>query len=141
MPPTQAPFTVLRVFARLAPRAPRTIKSFQTRPCLIQPSPLSQSTRPFSNVFRHLSDEAPKDSPMASHKPLLQYPNPETQPEVPKRPDPPAYEISLTCEPCKTRSTHRISKQGYHYGSVLITCPECRNRHIISDHLNVRAPW
>src|SRR5438045_8265797 len=46
-----------------------------------------------------------------------------------------AYDITFTCKPCSTRATHRISKQAYHYGSVLITCPECRNRHIISDHL------
>lgn len=30
-----------------------------------------------------------------------------------------------------------MSKQGYHHGSVLISCPGCRNRHVISDHLGV----
>lgn len=30
-----------------------------------------------------------------------------------------------------------MSKQGYHHGSVLITCPGCSNRHVISDHLNI----
>ena len=49
----------------------------------------------------------------------------------------PAYEITFTCRPCQERSAHRISKQGYHHGSVLITCPGCKSRHIISDHLNV----
>ncbi|KAI1383588.1 DNL zinc finger-domain-containing protein [Hypoxylon trugodes] len=49
----------------------------------------------------------------------------------------PHYELTLTCVPCGDRSTHHISKQGYHQGSVLITCPSCRNRHIISDHLNI----
>lgn len=53
---------------------------------------------------------------------------------------PPAYELTFTCKPCKHRSTHTISKQAYHKGSVLITCPECSNRHIISDHLKVRFP-
>ncbi|KAF8852016.1 zf-DNL-domain-containing protein, partial [Acephala macrosclerotiorum] len=52
-------------------------------------------------------------------------------------PTKPEYEMTFTCRPCSTRSTHRVSKQGYHYGSVLITCPECRNRHVISDHLNI----
>lgn len=50
----------------------------------------------------------------------------------------PTYELTFTCKPCKHRSTHRISKQAYHKGSVLITCPECSNRHIMSDHLKVR---
>ncbi|KAG4434726.1 hypothetical protein IFR05_009803, partial [Cadophora sp. M221] len=49
----------------------------------------------------------------------------------------PEYEMTFTCTPCSTRSTHRVSKQGYHKGSVLITCPECKNRHVISDHLNI----
>ncbi|KAF4982720.1 hypothetical protein FZEAL_1709 [Fusarium zealandicum] len=47
------------------------------------------------------------------------------------------YQLSFTCVPCGHRSHHNVSKQGYHHGSTLITCPECRNRHIISDHLNI----
>ena len=47
------------------------------------------------------------------------------------------YQLSFTCVPCSHRSHHNISKQGYHTGSILITCPSCRNRHIISDHLNI----
>ncbi|KAH6691524.1 DNL zinc finger protein [Plectosphaerella plurivora] len=49
----------------------------------------------------------------------------------------PHYRLSFTCAPCSARSTHNISKQGYHHGSVLVTCPSCRNRHVISDHLNI----
>ncbi|KAL3419287.1 DNL zinc finger domain containing protein [Phlyctema vagabunda] len=49
----------------------------------------------------------------------------------------PSYELSITCTPCGTRSTHSVSKHGYHLGSVLITCPSCRNRHVISDHLRI----
>ncbi|KAI1870147.1 hypothetical protein JX265_006317 [Neoarthrinium moseri] len=49
----------------------------------------------------------------------------------------PHYQLTFTCVPCGERSSHTISKQGYHKGSVLITCPSCRNRHIISDHLNI----
>ncbi|KAM0203735.1 hypothetical protein ACHAPI_000734 [Fusarium lateritium] len=47
------------------------------------------------------------------------------------------YQLSFTCVPCGHRSHHNVSKQGYHFGSSLITCPQCRNRHIISDHLNI----
>lgn len=49
----------------------------------------------------------------------------------------PAYEMTFTCKKCQTRSTHRISKQGYHNGTVLIACPGCKNKHLISDHLKV----
>lgn len=47
------------------------------------------------------------------------------------------YQLSFTCVPCGFRSHHNVSKQGYHKGSTLITCPSCRNRHVISDHLNI----
>ena len=47
------------------------------------------------------------------------------------------YQLSFTCKPCGHRSHHNVSKQAYHHGSTLITCPSCRNRHVISDHLNI----
>ncbi len=49
----------------------------------------------------------------------------------------PSYELTFTCNVCKTRSSHRLSKQGYHHGTVLISCPDCKNKHLISDHLKV----
>lgn len=48
-----------------------------------------------------------------------------------------AYRISFTCKPCGERSEHRMSKQGYHHGTVLIQCPSCKNRHVMSDHLGI----
>ncbi|KAG6007161.1 hypothetical protein E4U21_006264 [Claviceps maximensis] len=56
-----------------------------------------------------------------------------------KRPpaNPAYYQLTFTCVPCGHRSHHNVSKQGYHKGSTLITCPSCRNRHVISDHLNI----
>lgn len=49
----------------------------------------------------------------------------------------PSYELTFTCNVCKTRSSHRLSKQGYHKGTVLVSCPDCKNRHLISDHLKI----
>lgn len=49
----------------------------------------------------------------------------------------PGYHLVFTCKPCGVRSEHQISKQGYHNGTVLITCPGCKNRHVISDHLKI----
>ena len=51
--------------------------------------------------------------------------------------DVPSYDITFTCKPCFHRATHRISKQGYHKGTVIITCPKCSARHLMSDHLRV----
>lgn len=52
--------------------------------------------------------------------------------------DIPQYQMTFTCKVCTTRSSHKVSKQGYHHGTVLISCPGCKNRHLISDHLKVR---
>ncbi|KAL4895405.1 DNL zinc finger-domain-containing protein [Aspergillus ambiguus] len=54
-----------------------------------------------------------------------------------RREQEPAYQITFTCKPCGHRSSHRMSKHGYHRGTVLIRCPSCENRHIISDHLKI----
>ncbi|RAL17255.1 DNL-type zinc finger protein [Aspergillus homomorphus CBS 101889] len=54
-----------------------------------------------------------------------------------RREQEPAYQITFTCKPCGERSSHRMSKHGYHRGTVLIQCPSCSNRHVIADHLNI----
>ncbi|GKZ34437.1 hypothetical protein AbraIFM66950_004712 [Aspergillus brasiliensis] len=54
-----------------------------------------------------------------------------------RREQEPAYQITFTCKPCGERSSHRMSKHGYHRGTVLIKCPSCDSRHVISDHLNI----
>ncbi|WLF81216.1 hypothetical protein PVL30_005013 [Lodderomyces elongisporus] len=43
--------------------------------------------------------------------------------------------IEFTCNVCDHRSQHNMSKQAYEHGTVLIQCPECKNRHLIADHL------
>lgn len=45
------------------------------------------------------------------------------------------YVLMFTCKVCETRTARRISKKGYHEGSVLVRCPGCLGLHLISDHL------
>ncbi|KAL2827142.1 mitochondrial import protein Zim17 [Aspergillus cavernicola] len=54
-----------------------------------------------------------------------------------RREQEPAYQLTFTCKPCGDRSSHRISKHGFHRGTVLIRCPGCENRHVISDNLKI----
>lgn len=49
----------------------------------------------------------------------------------------PRYQLSFTCKKCSTRSSHEVSKQAYHKGTVLIQCPGCKNRHLIADHMKI----
>ncbi|KAH3680524.1 hypothetical protein WICMUC_000255 [Wickerhamomyces mucosus] len=51
--------------------------------------------------------------------------------------DKPQMMISFKCKKCDTRSSHVMSKQAYTSGTVLITCPGCKNKHLIADHLKV----
>lgn len=51
--------------------------------------------------------------------------------------DKPMLMIAFTCKKCGTRSSHTMSKQAYTSGTVLITCPSCKNRHLIADHLKI----
>ncbi|KAI0854165.1 DNL zinc finger-domain-containing protein [Daldinia vernicosa] len=105
-------------------RSPRAASPsvLNLRPCILQNSPTSYR-------FAHTIPRPPTSKPS-------------TKASDPKKPPPlkrtePHYELTFTCVPCGNRSTHTITKQGYHHGSVLITCPSCRNRHIMSDHLNI----
>ena len=50
--------------------------------------------------------------------------------------DPPEPRLSLTftcaVEGCLERSTHEFSKRAYERGIVLVTCPKCKNRSLLS---------
>ncbi|KAK5634128.1 hypothetical protein RRF57_009842 [Xylaria bambusicola] len=116
--------TGLRYLATIL-RAPRT-----TSPSVLRPyTRLPRSLQParFAHTIPRPSIP-PQDGTSSSDS---------TDAKKPRKQLEPHYRLTFTCVPCTTRSTHIVSKQGYHKGSVLITCPECRNRHIISDNLNI----
>ncbi|KAK4216973.1 DNL zinc finger-domain-containing protein [Rhypophila decipiens] len=99
------------------------------------------TTRPFHrptiSIISPLKQQQQQFRPLTSSHPRPQN-NQQTAEDQKTRPsDRPSYELRFTCKPCGHRSSHTISKQGYHHGSVLISCPSCRNRHIISDHLKI----
>ncbi|KAL1891216.1 hypothetical protein Cpir12675_005062 [Ceratocystis pirilliformis] len=81
--------------------------------------------------------QPPSNAPAPSSPPSYSELSPEASQVLQRKLQEPHYQLSFTCVPCDHRSTHVVSKQGYHHGSVLIACPNCNNRHVISDHLNI----
>ncbi|KAK3990359.1 zf-DNL-domain-containing protein [Cladorrhinum sp. PSN332] len=119
------------------------LSSPATQNRIIISAPLKQSPPPPQQALRLLlprrfAHSIPRPPPA---KPITTSPatNPPTETQSPpsKQQQQPAYELTFTCVPCSTRSRHRVSKHGYHHGSVLIACPGCKNRHVISDHLKI----
>ncbi|KAK8126515.1 DNL zinc finger [Apiospora kogelbergensis] len=111
------------------------------RASAISPMPLRPHLRPYPSLPRTLqptqfsrryAHTIPKPS-----RPAAPAASSESEAIKQRKLQEPHYELTFTCVPCGERSTHTVSKQGYHKGSVLITCPSCRNRHVISDHLNI----
>ncbi|KAI0546541.1 DNL zinc finger-domain-containing protein [Xylaria curta] len=105
-------------------RTPKTIS-----PPLLRPHcRLPRTLQPVGYRFAHAIPKPTRPGQGASSSPDAAKSRKQLEPH---------YKLRFTCVPCGDRSSHTVSKQGYHHGSVLITCPTCRNRHIISDHLNI----
>lgn len=51
--------------------------------------------------------------------------------------DKPMLMLAFTCKKCDTRSSHVMSKQAYQHGTILVQCPGCKFRHLVSDHLKI----
>ncbi|KAG8629429.1 hypothetical protein KVT40_003294 [Elsinoe batatas] len=112
--------------SRLLSRAPRMWQSRSpASPTIIQ----GQQPRVASFV-QHRFESSSTPRPLSDRQDQAAEPNAERE-EVPQ------YEMTFTCRKCLDRSSHRISKQAYHHGTTLITCPGCKNRHLISDHLKI----
>ncbi|OAG11333.1 zf-DNL-domain-containing protein [Paraphaeosphaeria sporulosa] len=139
MPP--APSSLLRGLAR--PPAPRAARAALSE-CIPGARRLFHAPRTSTSTLRrplpilarpHLPRAAVRyESTPASNSPGTTTAAPESRLE---RDQVPAYELTFTCKACTTRSSHRVSKQGYHHGTVLISCPGCKNRHLISDHMKI----
>lgn len=97
------------------------------------PRPSQRPTEPAAAVAPSSSQDT-SDAASPAWQPADE---PASEGERPEAKNPAYYQLSFTCVPCGHRSHHNVSKQGYHTGSILITCPSCRNRHVISDHLNI----
>ena len=102
--------------------------------------PVSSKQQLCTSHLRRLSARPPCPLPFvhSRYQSSTTISPPSSGPTIPTQ-KPSAYELTFTCKPCLHRSTHKISTQGYHHGTVLITCPDCKARHVISDHLKIFA--
>lgn len=102
--------------------------------------PWPSSTTAVGLTTARASHSIPRPRPITPRESTSSPGGPKSEgprPQVPQGTNAAYYQLSFTCVPCGHRSHHNVSKQGYHTGSTLITCPECRNRHVISDHLGI----
>ncbi|KAJ9315125.1 hypothetical protein DTO271D3_4578 [Paecilomyces variotii] len=134
---------VLRGQSRLFPRAsaPSILSRSQSQSPLLCASIFRQKQAVIPSLSRSFaSSEAPKTR---DPRPLTDRATSEStdaenaEQNKARRAQEPMYQITFTCKPCGDRSSHQMSKHGYHRGTVLIRCPTCSNRHVISDHLGI----
>ncbi|GAO18127.1 uncharacterized protein UV8b_02913 [Ustilaginoidea virens] len=124
------PTRLLTRLVRQPPRGPHPRTTSFLAPPFVTPKIRPASLRAAHSIPRPPRRTTPEAQPGAPG-------DAPTSEGRPPPPNPAYYQLSFTCLPCGHRSHHNVSKQGYHTGSTLITCPGCRNRHVISDHLNI----
>lgn len=104
-------------------------------------SPIRRSTNVFGAFQQRYQSNSSSDAgsvpPLTDRVPSAAADAAHAAENAARRGQEPAYRISFTCKPCGHRSSHKMSKHGYHKGTVLIRCPSCQNRHVISDHLQI----
>lgn len=138
---------ILSNFRVALPLRPSSILSQIPRRCFA--SEVSSSDAPAAAADASASTPSTHDSP-DSEAPGATFGRPPKPPSPPQSPLPgdqssepigkierPSYQLTFTCKPCGHRSSHVVTKQAYHFGTTLIKCPSCMDRHVISDHLKV----
>lgn len=108
---------------------------FTTSPTAIPPQPEASADTPTTPSSSEEGSQYTQSSPPSPQPP--RFHNHRLSEKARREP---TFLIQFTCKACTHRSMHEMSKQGYYNGTVLITCPGCKNRHVISDHLQVRCP-
>ncbi|KAK3686680.1 hypothetical protein LTR37_019560 [Vermiconidia calcicola] len=108
-----------------------------------RPAPPSLLRKPIASNYiaqqiRRDSSEAASDHhPLTSRESASRDGASQKEDIAARKAQEPAYELTFTCKKCTERSSHRVTHQAYHHGTTLITCPGCKNRHLISDHLKI----
>ncbi|KAK4545167.1 hypothetical protein LTR36_003718 [Oleoguttula mirabilis] len=121
--------------------APAGIPRFTPQRCLhLRQTPPPLLRKQFTQPASRIANQLRRETTLAAPRPLTdqEEPSPKDADDVAARKaKEPAYELTFTCRKCLHRSSHRVTKQAYHVGTTLITCPGCKNRHLISDHLKI----
>ncbi|KAK6348615.1 hypothetical protein TWF718_006404 [Orbilia javanica] len=110
--------------SRILPLFTRKYSTPSDSPSILPPPSSSSSSSSSSSATNTTS--TPNSSP-SSPSSTVSFPLAEK----------PSYELTFTCKKCSHRSSHKITKQAYHKGTVLIQCPGCEVRHLIADHLKI----
>ncbi|KAF2670877.1 zf-DNL-domain-containing protein [Microthyrium microscopicum] len=127
--------------APLIPKVSYPLRSYQQLAAFKSRLLPRSSTRSLSSSISRLNDGLRNNRDHSGHQSFMAEVDVELLRKLPPEPEGrervPSYALVFTCKKCSTRSAHRITKQGYKHGTVLIKCPGCKNRHLIADNLKI----